>query len=53
MITRPYDLYPLAPPFDIVKLGFTGVYIFSYFCSKNRFRVFVRGGSNVNPQILF
>ena len=25
---------PLTPHFYIVKLGFTGVYIFSYFCSK-------------------
>ena len=25
---------PLTPHFCIVKLGFTGVYIFSYFCSK-------------------
>ena len=33
-ITCPCDLYPLAPHFYIVKLGFTGVYIFSYFCTK-------------------
>ena len=33
MITRPFDLYPIAPHFYIVKLGFTGVYIFSYLCS--------------------
>ena len=25
---------PLTPNFYIVKLGFTGVYIFSYFCFK-------------------
>ena len=25
---------PRTPHFYIVKLGFTGVYIFSYFCSK-------------------
>ena len=34
MITCPCGLYPLAPHFYIVKLGFTGVYIFSYICSK-------------------
>ena len=28
------DLYLLTPHFYIVKLGFTGVYTFSYFCSK-------------------
>ena len=28
MITRPCDLYPSAPHFYIVKLGFTVVYIF-------------------------
>ena len=34
-ITRPCDLYPLAPHYCIVKLGFTGVYIFS-FLLKNK-----------------
>ena len=33
-ITCPCDIYPLTPHFYIVKLGFTGVFIFSYFCSK-------------------
>ena len=33
-ITCPCDLYPLTPHLYIVKLGCTGVYIFSYFCSK-------------------
>ena len=32
--TCPCDLYPLTPQFYIVKLGFTVVYIFSYFRSK-------------------
>ena len=27
-ITCPCDLYPLTPHFYVVKLGFTGVYIF-------------------------
>ena len=31
-ITSPCDLYPLTPHFYIVKLEFTGVYIFPYFC---------------------
>ena len=34
MQTCPCNVYPLTPHFYIVKLGFTGVYIFSYFCSK-------------------
>ena len=34
MLTCPYNVDPLTPHFYIVKLGFTGVYIFSYFCSK-------------------
>ena len=34
MITCPCNVYPLTSHFYIVKLGFTGVYIFSYFCSK-------------------
>ena len=32
--TSPCNEGPLTPHFYIVKLGFTGVYIFSYFCSK-------------------
>ena len=32
--TCPCNEHPLTPHFYIVKLGFTGVYIFSYFCSK-------------------
>ena len=34
MKTSPCNEDPLTPHFYIVKLGFTGVYIFSYFCSK-------------------
>ena len=34
LVTHPNILYPLTPHVYIVKLGFTGVYIFSYFCSK-------------------
>ena len=30
----PIYVDPLQPHFYIVKLGFTGVYIISYFCSK-------------------
>ena len=29
-----YNFDPLKPHFYRVKLGFTGVYIFSYFCSE-------------------
>ena len=32
--TSPCNEHPLTSHFYIVKLGFTGVYIFSYFCSK-------------------
>ena len=32
--TSPCNEHPLTPHFYIVKLGFTRVYIFSYFCSK-------------------
>ena len=35
-ITSPCDLYPLTPHFYQVKLGLTGEYIFSYFCSKTK-----------------
>ena len=31
MIICPYDIYPLAPHFYIVKLGLTGVNIFFLF----------------------
>ena len=35
MQTYPCNVHPLTPHFYIVKLGFTGVLIFSlYFCSK-------------------
>ena len=32
--TSPCNEHPLKPHFYIVKVGFTGVFIFSYFCSK-------------------
>ena len=34
--TRLYNFEPLKPNFYIVYLGFTGVYIFSYFAKKYR-----------------
>ena len=34
-IICPLDLYPLAPHFYIVKLGFTGVYIIFLFLLQN------------------
>ena len=33
-VTCPCNEDPLTPHFYIVKQGFTGVFIFSYFCSK-------------------
>ena len=32
--TCPCDIHPLTPHLYIVKLGFTGVFIFFNFCSK-------------------
>ena len=43
--TSPCNEDPLTPHFYIVKLGFTGVFIFSYFCSKHRLWVLVRTAS--------
>ena len=33
--TRPCNVHPLTPHFYIVKLGFTGVYIFFLFLLQN------------------
>ena len=41
------NLQPLTHHFDIMKLGFTGVYICSYFCNKTLI-MGTRGGSNSN-----
>ena len=46
MQTSPYNEYPLTPHFYIVKLGFTGVYIFFLiFALKHRSWVLVRTAS--------
>ena len=45
MITGPCHVYPLTPHFYMVKLGFTGVYIFSYFSLKHRLWVLIRTAS--------
>ena len=34
-ITDPCNVYPLTPHFNIVKLGFTGVYFFLIFAPKH------------------
>ena len=34
MLTCPCNEDPLIPPFYTVKLGFTGLYIMFYLCSK-------------------
>ena len=45
-ITCPCDLNPLTPHFYIIiKLGFTGVYIFSIFALKHRLWVLIRTAS--------
>ena len=41
------NVYPLETHFYIAKLGFAGVYLFSYFCSKTG------GGSYEYPQSMF
>ena len=56
--TRLYNCDPLKPHFYIVKLGFTGVYIFCcYFANNIGFRSSLeppgRGGSNEYPQSMF
>ena len=45
MLTFPCNLDPLTPHFYIVKLGFTGVYIFSYFPLKHRLWALFRTAS--------
>ena len=57
MKTRLYNFDPLKPHFYIVKLGFTGVYIF-LFLLKNidcgySLEPPRRGGSNEYPQCMF
>ena len=34
--TRPCNEHPLTPHLYIIKLGLTGVYLLSYFCSKTK-----------------
>ena len=56
--TRLYNFDPLKPHFYIVKLGFTGVYIFFLFLLKNidcgySLEPPRRGGSNEYPQSMF
>ena len=53
-----YNFDPLKPHFYIVKLGFTGVYIFFLFLLKNidcgySLEPPRRGGSNEFPQSMF
>ena len=45
MITCPCNVYSLTPHFYIVKLGFTGVYIFLIFDLKHRLWILVRTAS--------
>ena len=47
MKTCPCNVHPFSPHFYIVKLDFTGVNIFSYFCSKHRLWGLVRIASRV------
>ena len=49
MLTCPCIVYPLMPHFYIVKLGFTGVYIFLIFALKHRLWVLVRTDEAVLP----
>ena len=56
-ITGPCDLYPFATHFYIVKLEFTGVYIFLFLLINidciSSLKSPQGGGSNVYPQSLF
>ena len=56
--TSPCNEHPLTPHFYIVKLGFTGVYIFFLFLLQNidcgySLEPPHDGGSNVYPQSMF
>ena len=56
--TRLYNFEPLKPHFDIVKLGFTGVYIIFLISAQNidcgcSLEPPRRGGSNEYPQSMF
>ena len=44
-ITCQCNELPLTPHFCIVKMGFTGVYIFSFFALKHKMWVLVRTAS--------
>ena len=55
---NPCNEYPLKPHFYIVKLGYTGVYLFFLFLLQNidcgySLEPPRRGGSNVYPQSMF
>ena len=57
-ITCPCNVYPLIPHFYIVKLVYTGVYLFFVFLLQNidcgySLEPPRRGGSNVNPHSMF
>ena len=45
--TSPCNEHPFTPHFYIIKLGFTGVYFFSYVAPKHRLWVLVRTASCV------
>ena len=45
MKTCPFNVYPLIPHFYTAKLGYSGVYLFSYFAPKHRLWVLVRTAS--------
>ena len=50
----PWNVFPLIPHFYIVKIGFTGVYLFFLFLIQNiHVDVGTRGGCNVYPQSMF
>ena len=58
MKTCPCNEYPIKPHFDIVKLGFAGVYLFFLFLLQNidcgySLEPPCRGGSNVYSQSMF
>ena len=56
--TCPCNVYPFEPHFYIVKLGYTGVYLFFLFLLQNKdcgysLKPPRQGGSNVYPETMF
>ena len=53
MLTCPCNLGPFTSQFYVVRLGFTGVTFFSYFCSNHSSWVLVRTASPFTHDLYF